>query len=236
MKKTMNLISSLLDLIAPRGCVMCGHRLDTDEEFLCRACNDELPRTQFHLDPYENKMAQMFWGLIPVERVTALFYYTPSTKTSQIVYDLKYHHQPDIGVSMGQVTAKEIKDSGFFEGIDAIVPIPLTPQRQQERGYNQSMMIAKGISRVTGIPIADDAVVRLHFDQSQTHLDRWERLKNVEQQFQATDKATLLKGKHVLMIDDVTTTGATIIACASALHPKKEHIRFSVLTLGFTYS
>jgi predicted amidophosphoribosyltransferase len=98
------------------------------------------------------------------------------------------------------------------------------------------MMIAKGISRVTGIPIVDDAVVRLHFDQSQTHLDRWERLKNVEQQFQATDKATLLKGKHVLMIDDVTTTGATIIACASALHPKKEHIRFSVLTLGFTYS
>ena len=232
----MSLISSLIDLIAPRRCVMCGQRLDADEELICRSCNDELPRTLFHLNAYENKMAQMFWGLMPVERVTALFYYAPSTKTSQIIYDLKYHHQSEIGIGMGQLAAREIKESGFFEGIDLILPVPLTKQRERERGYNQSMMIAKGISEQTGIPIVKNAVVRLHFSQSQTHLDRWERLKNVEQQFQTVADAPLLRGKHVLLIDDVTTTGATLIACATALHPKSENIRFSVLTLGFTHS
>ena len=230
----MNIWRDILDLFVPRQCVMCEGRLDVDEEFICKACSDELPRTFFHKNPYENIMAQMFWGLMPIEKATACFYYAPNTRTSQIIYDLKYHHQPDIGVSMGQLMAREIKDSGFFDGIDVIVPIPLAPQRQQERGYNQSTMIARGISRETQLPVVEDAVRRLHFEQSQTHLDRWERLKNVEQLFQASHAEQLIN-KHVLLIDDVATTGATVIACANALQPKQRHIRFSVVTLGFTH-
>lgn len=231
----MSILSRLTDLIAPRCCVMCGRRLDTDEAFVCRPCDEELPRTHFDREPYKNQMAQLFWGLMPVERATALFYYTPGTMTSQIIQDLKYNHQPDIGVAMGRLAASEVKESGFFDGIDVIVPIPLTKERQRQRGYNQSTMIARGISRETGIPIVENAISRLYFEQSQTHLDRWERLKNVERQFQATNPS-LLHGRHVLLTDDVATTGATIIACATALHPQEENIRFSVLTLGFAHS
>ena len=226
---------ALLDLIAPRPCIMCGGRLDIDEEFICRPCHEELPRTHYDRQPYDNKMAQLFWGLMPIERAAAWLYYAPSTRTSQIIYDLKYHNKPDIGFCMGRTMTREFKDSGFFEGIDHIIPIPLAKERQRKRGYNQSAMIARGISRETGIPVEEQAVIRLHFEQSQTKLDRWERLKNVEQQFVA-DKPDSWAGKHILLVDDVATTGATIIACANALHPKQNNIRFSVLTLGFTYS
>lgn len=225
----------LLDLIAPRSCVMCGERLETDEEFICHSCYAELPRTGFRRDPYENMMAQLFWGLMPVERAVAWFYYAPSTKTSQMIYDLKYHNQPEIGRALGQAVARELSPDGFFEGIDVVLPIPLAKERQRHRGYNQSEMIAQGICHETGLPMVTDVVKRLHFSESQTHLDRWARLKNVEQQFKAVD-AESLSGKHVLIVDDVTTTGATIIACATALNPKANNIRFSVLTLGFTHS
>ena len=225
----------LLDLIAPRSCVMCGERLETDEEFICQSCAAELPRTGFQRDPYENMMAQLFWGLRPVERAVAWFYYAPSTKTSQIIYDLKYHNKPEIGVTMGQAVARELSADGFFEGIDVILPVPLAKERRRQRGYNQSEMIARGVSQETSIPVVTDVVKRLHFEQSQTHLDRWERLKNVEKQFKAVN-AESLSGKHVLVVDDVTTSGATIIACATALNPKANNIRFSVLTLGFTHS
>ena len=223
----------LIDLIAPRRCIMCEGRLDAEEEFLCQACSRELPRTHFHQKPYDNPMAQLFWGLMPVERVTAWFYYAPHTRTSQILYDLKYHHQPDIGTVLGEAFASEIKDSGFFDGIDAIIPVPLAKERERQRGYNQSLMIARGVSQATGISVMTDVLRRLHFSESQTQLDRWERLKNVEQQFQALHPEAL-QGKHILLIDDVVTTGATLIACAQALHPKANNIRFSVLSLGFT--
>ena len=229
-----NIWTQLIDLISPRPCVMCGRRLDADEEFICQTCSNELPRTNFHLKAEENIMAQLFWGLLPLERATAWFYFASHTKTSNIIYDLKYHNQPEIGIAMGQAMTREIAESGFFDGIDAIVPIPLARQRQQKRGYNQSTMIARGINKETGIPVVEDAVIRLHFQQSQTQLDRWERLKNVEQQFKAANAAQLTN-KHVLLVDDVTTTGATIIACGSALR-QAPGIRFSVLTLGFTHS
>ena len=125
----------------------------------------------------------------------------PNTKTSQIIYDLKYHDQPDIGIVMGQAAAREFAADNFFEGIDIIIPIPLAKERRRQRGYNQSEMIARGISQETSITVLTDAVMRLHFSESQTHLDRWERLKNVEQQFQAPNPASL-SGKHVLLVDN----------------------------------
>jgi len=231
----MSIWHSLLDLMAPRACIMCGSRLEVHEQFVCRSCQDELPRTHYERKPYDNKMAQLFWGLMPVERAAAWFYYAPGTRTSQVIYDLKYHHQPDIGLCMGRLMSRDIKESGFFDGIDAIVPVPLAKERLRQRGYNQSLLIARGISRETGIPVAEGAVRRLHFAESQTQLDRWERLKNVEQQFQVA-APTLWADRHILLVDDVATTGATIIACAHAFHPQEHRIRFSVLTLGFTQS
>ena len=226
--------SRLLDLISPRLCVVCGNRLAVTEEVVCSKCYLHLPRTDFGHDLYENVMAKLFWGQIKLEKATALFYYEPHAETVQILYEMKYKNHPEIGVVMGRMMAKELMKSGLFEDIDALVPVPLAKKREHERGYNQSMELAKGVSEVTQLPIANQVVRRTKFVDSQTHRGRWERNENVEGVFELVDGDSL-SGKHVLLIDDVVTTGATIIACAQEMQ-KASNVRISVLALGFAKS
>ena len=231
---TISFWSRLLDLISPRLCVVCGERLSITEEIICSKCNLHLPRTGYHRDPYENNLAKLFWGQIPIERATALFFYEAHAETANILYDLKYKNHPDIGIVMGRMMAREIQDSGFFEGIDTIVPIPLAKKRQRQRGYNQSLMLAKGVSEITGLPISQKVIRRTVFEGSQTSKGRWERQENVEKVFELTDAQSFI-GKHLLIIDDVVTTGATIVACAKEL-AKAGDIKFSILALGYAKS
>jgi len=224
----------VLDLISPRLCVVCGQRLTVSEEIICSKCNLHLPRTHFQQDPYENEMAKLFWHQIPIERATALFYYEAHSETANILYELKYKNRPDIGEVMGRLVAKELQPSGFFDGIDGIVPIPLAKKRQRQRGYNQSQEIACGISEITNLPIYNNVVRRNVFEGSQTNKGRWERNENVEKVFEMTDE-TAIQGKHLLIIDDVVTTGATVIACAKELC-KAGNVKVSVLALGFAKS
>ena len=224
----------LLDLISPRLCVVCGQRLTVSEETICARCNLHLPRTDFHLDPYENEMAKLFWHQIPIERATALFYYEAHAETANILYELKYKDHPEIGEVMGRLMAKELQPSGFFDGIDGIVPIPLAKKRQRQRGYNQSLEIARGVSEITSLPIYNKVVRRIAFEGSQTNKDRWERNENVENVFELADE-TAINGKHLLIVDDVVTTGATVLACAKELC-KAPNVKFSVLALGFAKS
>ena len=224
----------LLDLISPRLCVVCGQRLTISEDIICSRCNFHLPRTGFHLNPYENEMAKMFWHLLPIERATALFYYESHSETANILYELKYKGHPEIGEVMGRIIAKELLPSGFFDGIDGIVPVPLAKKRQRQRGYNQSLEIARGISETTSLPIYHKVVKRKAFEDSQTHKGRWERNENVEGVFELKDP-NAIQGKHLLIIDDVVTTGATVISCAKELC-KAGNIKVSVLALGFAKS
>jgi ComF family protein len=215
-------------------CVVCGSRLAVTEETLCSKCYLHLPRTDFRNNLYENVMAKLFWGRIAIEKADALFFYEPHAETAHILYELKYKNHPEIGVVMGRMMAKELMRSGLYEGIDAIVPVPLAKKRERERGYNQSLELAKGVSEVTGLPIADKVVVRTKFVGSQTQRGRWERNENVENVFELVDGDSI-NGKHLLLIDDVVTTGATIIACAQELQ-KASNVRISVLALGFAKS
>ena len=224
----------LLDLISPRLCVVCGQRLTVSEDIICSRCNFHLPRTGFHLNPYENEMAKMFWHLLPIERATALFYYESHSETANILYEMKYKGHPEIGEVMGRIIAKELLPSGFFDGIDGIVPVPLAKKRQRQRGYNQSLEIARGISETTSLPIYHKVVKRKAFEDSQTHKGRWERNENVEGVFELKDP-NAIQGKHLLIIDDVVTTGATVISCAKELC-KAGNIKVSVLALGFAKS
>ena len=224
----------LLDLISPRLCVVCGQRLTVSEDVICTKCNLHLPRTDFHQDPYENEMAKLFWHQIPVERVTALFYYESHAETANILYELKYKNHPEVGEVMGRLMAKELKPSGFVDGIDGIVPIPLAKKRQRQRGYNQSLEIARGISAITSLPIYNKVVRRKAFEGSQTNKGRWERNENVEGVFELKD-ASAIQGKHLLMVDDVVTTGATVIACVQELC-KAGNVKVSVIALGFSKS
>lgn len=224
----------LLDLISPRLCVVCGHRLTVTEEAVCMKCNLHLPRTNYHLHAYENEMARLFWGQIPVERATAFFYYEAHAETANVLYELKYKNHPEIGEVFGRMFAREIRTAGFFDGIDCIVPVPLARKRLRQRGYNQSMEIARGVSQITGLPVYGEVVRRNVFEGSQTSLGRWDRHTNVDQVFELMDGDTI-HGQHLLLIDDVVTTGATVIACAKELI-KAGDVKISILALGFAKS
>lgn len=176
-------------------------------------------------------MAKLFWGQIPIQRATAFFYYEPHAETANILYELKYKNHPEIGEVIGRMMAKEIANSGFFDGIDGIIPIPLAKKRLRQRGYNQSMEIAKGVSDITGLPIYKHIISRTVFESSQTTKSRWERNQNVEKVFELID-GSAISGKHFLVIDDVVTTGATIIAFTQELM-KVGPIQVSVLSIGF---
>nr|WP_033147426.1 ComF family protein [Prevotella sp. P6B1] len=224
----------LLDLISPRLCVVCGRRLSVTENVICNKCNFHLPRTGFARNAYENEMAKLFWGQLPIERAAAFFYYESHAEMANIIYQLKYKGHPEIGLVMGRMMAKEFQFAGFFDGIDGIVPVPLTKNRFRSRGYNQSMEIAKGVSEITGLPVYEHLVVRTVFNASQTRKSRWDRKENVEQVFKLHQQLPP-HVRHLLIIDDVLTTGATMIACSHQLVENKA-IKISILSLCFTKS
>lgn len=227
----INLLARIHDTLFPRSCAMCGRRLGLGEHTLCTVCNISLPRTGYTEAIDDNQMARMFWGQIPIEHCAALFFYKSGSEVSQLVYNLKYNDSPETAEFMGAMLAEEYQSSGFFEGIDVIVPMPLSRRRMCERGYNQSDYIARGISHITGIKIDSKAVARTHFRESQTHKQRWDRTVNVDHAFRLKAPERL-HDRHILLVDDVVTTGATLCACAKEIE-KAGDTRFSILTLGF---
>jgi ComF family protein len=223
--------SRLIDLISPRQCAICGCRLSITEKGICATCNRHLPRTWYQRNPHDNEMAKLYWILIPIEKTAALFFYKAQSEVSRTIYDLKYHHRPDIGITLGHIAAADFMQEGFFDDIDMIIPVPLTRKRLHHRGYNQSEMIARGVSDITGIKINTKVLKRKDFKETQTKKDRWERAINVEKAFcLKSDKG--LKNKHILIIDDVVTTGATTIACARQLL-KAGGVKISIMSLAF---
>lgn len=228
----MRFLTELFDLLAPRECAICSQRLAATESVICAECHLNLPLTGFQQTPYENPLAHLFWGLIPVEKAVAYFYYIPHTKTSRMIHQLKYSQQPEIGEHLGRIMARELQRHDFFSDIDAIVPVPVTSQRRRERGYNQSMEIARGIREVARLPILSKTIKRIHFTTSQTRMRGWERRENVADAFQLVHQEEA-RGKHLLLVDDIITTGATITACAQELC-KAGGVRISIAALGFS--
>ena len=230
-RKMISFWSRLLNLISPQACPVCGGRMTVGEALVCGKCNLQLPRPGYSGNAYRNEMAKLFWLQIPIERAAAWFFYEAHSPVSRLLYRLKYANHPETGEEMGRMMAQEMQADGFFDGIDAIIPVPLTRKRQRERGYNQSMEIARGVSGITGIPILKQVLVRTSFAESQTRKDRRGRHDNVESAFRL-NKNIALQGKHLLIIDDVVTTGATITACGKQLM-KAGEVKISVLTAGF---
>ena len=224
--------TKLLDVISPRPCAICGERLSANERVLCGVCHMHLPLTRYEQHPLDNPMARLFWGQFPVERAAALFFYEPQAPVSRLIYDMKYHNMPEVAENMGILTAQQFVEAGFFDGIDALVPMPITWRRKWKRGYNQSHEMARGISEVTALPICNNVVKRVHFKQSQTKQHAWERLHNVDDAFRLI-RPEAIANKHLLLIDDIVTTGATVTSCAREL-TKAQGVRISVLALGLT--
>ena len=227
-----HLFRSILDVLSPRACAICGCRLAVSEDEICGVCNWHLPRTGFARDAYDNELARIFWGRFPIEKAHAFIFFQPHNDPSPLIYDLKYHGSSNIGLWLGHTLAVEARDEHFFDGIDILVPVPITWRRRMNRGYNQSDCICAGIRQVTGLPVATKALKRIRFVQSQTGLKHSERSENVEKAFRL-ERPDDIAGKHVLLVDDIITTGATINACAQELL-KAPGVTVSVLSVGYT--
>lgn len=231
----VSIVHRLLDLVAPRTCCVCEKRLAVNEEMLCASCVRHLPWTDFIDNTYENELAKLFWGRIKhFEKAFAPIYYIPRSLSARPIYQLKYFHKSDLGIDMGLMMGKMLKTSGFFDDIDYILPVPLAKKRRRERGYNQSEMIAEGLCSVSCLPMIKDAVIRVAFNGSQTKKDKVERSENVENAFKLINDKKL-KGKHILIVDDIVTTGATVCAVAKQLECVSD-VKISVAALGYTNS
>ena len=208
-------LHSILNLFYPRVCAACGESLLKDEETVCLKCRYLLPKTGYELNP-DNPLAQTFYGRVKFHAVTACFFFAKSGKVQHLIHELKYKGNKEAGVFLGQQLGETIKDAPLFQGIDYLIPVPLHPKREKQRGYNQSLMIAKGINEVTGIPIGDKYLIRAVNTATQTKKSAEERYKNVKDIFEVRFPEEL-EGKHVLLVDDVLTTGATLESCAHQL-------------------
>ena len=155
----MSIWTDLWNLFFPHSCLLCGRQLISGERVLCLKCLSGLPRTQFHLRK-DNIVECNFWGKIPVEHATSFLYYAKGGNVRQLLYELKYHGNQEVGEVMGRMMASELMCSHFFDGIDLIVPVPLHQRKKRLRGYNQSECLARGVSVVTGIPMDTKVVIR----------------------------------------------------------------------------
>lgn len=209
-------ITDALSLFFPQSCEVCGDVLVYGEKVICLSCLSEIPRTNFHLHS-GNTLEKVFWGRTRLERVSAYFHYTKGSAYQKLLHRLKYEGRKEIGYEIGRLYGAELKSTGVFSDVDYLIPIPLHPKKEKKRGYNQSLQIANGLAESLGIPVRPDLIRRTHFTDTQTNKSRIERWENVSEIFSVQD-SNALTDKHLVLVDDVITTGATIEACSEVIN------------------
>lgn len=222
-------IADIFHILSPRRCVVCGTRLDRAEQHLCTPCYLALPFTHLHGER-GNVVERLFYGHIAIERANAFIFYRASSDSRFLLFSLKYYNRPQLGKYLGRIMARDLLDTDFFDTIDCIVPLPLHANKQRRRGYNQSAELARGVAELTGLPLHEDIVERVVDTPTQTHLTPQERRENVRNAFRLI-RPEAVAGRHILLIDDVLTTNATILSCAQEI-AKAPNVRFSILTLA----
>lgn len=225
-KKSLN---QFIELIFPRSCVVCQQKLIQSEQYLCLKCLLHMPRTN-HVKTTDNPMEQLFYGRVPIERACAFFEFKKGSPYQQILHELKYRGQKELGEYTGKLFGASLQQDPQISSADLICPVPLHPKKERKRGYNQSYHVAFGLSQSLNIPVDQANLVRSSHTSTQTRKSRWERWQNVEGIFELKNPH-MFSGKHIILVDDVVTTGATIEACATAIKSACE-ARISVLTLA----
>lgn len=226
-----DLWDDLISLLFPRICYGCGEHLLRNESIICTECYVVIPRTGYHLKN-DNPVAQLFWGRCLIEKAAAFSFYSRGSRIRRLIHALKYKGIKEIGQELGRIYALSLQSSGYLNGIDLIIPVPLHPAKFRKRGFNQSDTISEGISGITGIPVDKVSLSRITVSGTQTRRSRYDRWTNVEGIFRVNDRDKL-KNKHILLVDDVITTGSTIESCAGELL-KIEGTRVSVVAVAFS--
>lgn len=227
--QTMQWLQHLISIFYPRTCWACSRPLLGTEESLCVDCLLELPKTNFHLHT-DNPLQQVFMGRCNFEAATAYFYFQKGGRVQRLLHQLKYRNMPEIGLLLGEMIGEELGQHPFLQKVDIALPVPLHPRKQLLRGYNQSAQIAEGLLKTTPLVLSKGNLVRVAHSQTQTRKGRFDRWRNVEQIF-AVERPQEFRFRHVLLIDDVVTTGATIEACYQQLR-KIEGIEISLLAVA----
>lgn len=220
-------------LFYPQLCLACGKNLPSDgsKTVICVSCEYHLPKTNFHRRAADNPFVTRFWGRLPLSAAGALYHFGQGTRAQTLIHGLKYEGKREVGLLLGKMYGSDLTESDQFRTIDSIVPVPLHPKREKIRGYNQSDLFAEGLSETMGKPWWKDVLQRKKMADSQTRKGAAERLENVATTFEATD-IERLRGKHILLVDDVVTTGATLESCALALMQVPD-IQISMATIAF---
>ena len=221
--------NDIADLLFPRSCAVCDKPLAAHESSICTGCMLKLPETRLHEHKF-NVMEQLFAGKTPIERAAGFFFYERHNKYARILQSIKYENRPQIGYELAALYARKLLDYGFFSGIDAVIPIPLHRSKLAIRGYNQCEYIARGFADTAGIPMLK-AVIASRRHDTQTRKGIYERYLNNRGIFSVPRPADL-EGRHVLVVDDVVTTGATLLSCAETLQSAVHDIKISLATLA----
>ena len=229
--KIKTLSANFISLFYPEICVICGEPLVESENFFCFACFLKLPRTNYHLIP-GNPAIERFAGKISLEKASSYFYYNKGGIAQKLIAEIKYRGNRNLGEWIGSYLAKDMIPSGFFQGIDYMVPVPLHRSKEKKRGFNQAEKIAQGIVQVTKTQLETNNIVREKANTSQTKKGIFDRWKNTKNLFKLKDPE-LFKEKHILLIDDVLTTGSTLEAVAQSLL-RSPGVKISILTLAIT--
>lgn len=235
----MNPLSVMLDLFLPRECHVCGRRLIAGEDFVCPECLSRLPLTHYEkywanhtkVNSDLNPMEMRFAGQLPLVRACSPFFYTRDSSLASLIHDFKYRGFSRLATVLGRVGALSLKDSGLFDGVDVILPVPLHWTKRLRRGYNQTELIAQGVSEAMGIPVGKQLrAVRSH--RTQTSLSSAERIANTQGIF-ALSEPDSLRGNHIMLLDDICTTGATLLAAGECVVATLGgNVRLSLFTLG----
>lgn len=229
MKSLLKPFRYFIDMLYTQLCEACGKPLVEGEQLLCSYCRYEIPLTNFW-EYTDNPAAQLFWGKADLVQASSFFYFNKNSRYRQLMHKLKYKGRKEIGVYLGKLYGEHLAQSSLYASVDVVVPLPLHPKRLAKRGYNQSEEIAKGIATAMGKPMLTATLQRRVYTETQTNKNRMERWQNVENVFVVTDTELLL-GKHILLVDDILTTGATLEACSNAIL-KAVECRVSVASLA----
>mgnify|MGYP000906254986 CR=1 FL=1 len=227
----MNYLKDVLHLFFPKICITCESKLLQSEKIICTLCRHDLPMICYKDYKY-NKITKAFYGRIPIEKATSFLFYRKDGKTKDLIHHLKYKGNQEIGTFIGDWFGQILANSNEFNTIDCIIPVPLHPKKQKQRGYNQLTTFGLSLSKQLKKPYITGVLIRTSATKTQTLKQRFERFSNSSTKFSVPDRSKLTN-KHILLIDDVITTGATLESCCKELLTS-ENIKISIVTMAYT--
>lgn len=230
MKFPQTYLADFVSLLFPELCPACGENLVAGEHIICTDCLYSLPMTNFHQQA-DNIVAQQFWGKLPLQGAYALYYFAKGGKIQSLMHHFKYKGMQQIGNVLGEIAGRQLRETPLFTSADVIIPVPLHKSRLRQRGYNQSACFAHGLATKLSAAVDEDNLIRTHATETQTHKGRFLRFENMQEVFKVLHPGRL-EGKHILLVDDVVTTGSTLEACGAELL-KIDGVKLSIATIAY---